>query len=561
MRLTSGVAGCLAAIGSAVYYIANRFPGLSFIDSGELALCSFTLGVPHPTGYPIYIILTRPITLFFNRPIEAATVFSALVIGLTVYVFFRICVLLLAPHAGSPSMVNLMAFCSSLVFAQAPVIAAQGTTNEVYGLSLLINLSIVWSLTRYLSENLRSKKTIWLYIIFYLTGLSLTNHLSAVMFLPLLAYLFWYHLRSDFSLRSILILVAFILFPLTLYLVLPIRAAANPPPAANWGGVSIWDNFYRHVTGWQYNVWMFSAEMSEIWQNLRIFVRQAWHQWPPLLWLFLPAGIYLAARRRGRWLILLTLIMGINIFLGINYSIPDIEGYYLVSVTLLGLLSLVGLIHLARFTELRWLPLAALVILLGWQSVRSFNPNYKGDYYLPEDYALNIGRSLEYHTVLISDIWDHQGQLYYLQQAEYFRPDARFIDMELLRRSWYYRLLESLYPELYGRIALLAGPFLAELRYFEGGDDYDASALERSYQKIINRLLVSDYPAYIDYGLNYTPGIQPYFRRQGLVVRVDTVESKSGLIRPKLIWRGRPLDEYTDWRGVHHVSMIRYFGY
>ena len=67
-------------------------------------------------------------------------------------------------------------------------------------------------------------------------------------------------------------------------------------------------------------------------------------------------------------------------------------------------------------------------------------------------------------------------------------------------------------------------------------------------------------PACIDYGLSYSPEGDHYFRQQGLLMRVDTVSVSSPLPQPEMVWRGRPLNEYEDWRAGKHVDIIRYFG-
>jgi hypothetical protein len=60
-------------------YAATLARTVGFIDSGELAWASATLGVPHPTGYPLYTLLTYLFVsaLPFFEPIVAINLFSA----------------------------------------------------------------------------------------------------------------------------------------------------------------------------------------------------------------------------------------------------------------------------------------------------------------------------------------------------------------------------------------------------------------------------------------------------------------------------------------------------
>lgn len=60
-------------------YVATLARTVGFIDSGELAWASATLGIPHPTGYPLYTLFTYLFVsiLPFFEPIVAINLFSA----------------------------------------------------------------------------------------------------------------------------------------------------------------------------------------------------------------------------------------------------------------------------------------------------------------------------------------------------------------------------------------------------------------------------------------------------------------------------------------------------
>src|SRR5579864_6060332 len=59
IRITSRPA-YLAALVGAVAFVAYLFtlaPSVDFIDSGELATDCYTLGICHPTGYPLFTLI------------------------------------------------------------------------------------------------------------------------------------------------------------------------------------------------------------------------------------------------------------------------------------------------------------------------------------------------------------------------------------------------------------------------------------------------------------------------------------------------------------------------
>ncbi len=85
-----------AWIGLAVFlvsfgiYAATLARTVGFIDSGELAWASASLGIPHPTGYPLYTLLTYLFVVLFPflEPIVAINLFSATVASAAAVGFF-----------------------------------------------------------------------------------------------------------------------------------------------------------------------------------------------------------------------------------------------------------------------------------------------------------------------------------------------------------------------------------------------------------------------------------------------------------------------------------------
>src|SRR5881296_2764911 len=106
MRWTRAGAGCLvaAAIAATVYGLTLS-PSVGAGDSGELILAAQSLGIPHPPGYPVWVLLARVAALlpwgsvaFRVNALSAA--FAALAAGL----FY-----LLAARCGLPRLARCAA--------------------------------------------------------------------------------------------------------------------------------------------------------------------------------------------------------------------------------------------------------------------------------------------------------------------------------------------------------------------------------------------------------------------------------------------------------------------
>lgn len=557
MTIRSYTAGGALFILLAVYYNINSYPGLGFIDSGELAFCSATMGVPHPTGYPLYLIVSRPSTLLFDRPIAAVTFLASLITALAGVAFFQLLKSTLRLVKSDTPGISLTTFLATLILFIAPIVAEQGVTNEVYALSFLVTLPALLAIMRVVTAESGSPDQIrWAFAGSYLTGLALTNHLSSICLLPALLLMAIHLLRRRFSMARLLAGALIFLTPLTLYAVLPIRAGADPAPIANWGDVTTWSNLYRHVSGWQFRVWFLAGDLAQSWSNLKSFGMMIYAQYPFVVPILSLIGLVSILRARLPVGIMLTLIILTNVVLGISYSIPDIHSYFLPTIAVLLLLAAIGVQALFGRFRSSLIPGGVIGGLLIWQVILVTPGNDFSDYTLPEDYALNIGRSADSGAVIMSDIWDHHGQLYYLQQAEGYRLDLVLVDKELLRRSWYFKSIKQMYPETYAKISDLVPPFMEELSKFEGGKTYDGEKLEFYYQSIITRLLTACGSAYVDFIKPPAAVRSMFLRRQGLLMRVDQNPTTVRLPEPNLIWRGKELTAYKDIRAKEHVGMI-----
>jgi len=56
-RLRLTLAGLLAFVAPLAVYVASLHPGVDYWDTGELQTVPYILGIPHPTGFPAYIVI------------------------------------------------------------------------------------------------------------------------------------------------------------------------------------------------------------------------------------------------------------------------------------------------------------------------------------------------------------------------------------------------------------------------------------------------------------------------------------------------------------------------
>lgn len=242
---------------SFLIYLQTLAPTVGFIDSGELATVTSTLGIAHPTGYPLFTLLGR---IFFLLPIATEeivrlNIMSALCTSLSVAFFFLLMLELLKGKNTIHKDHNIAAsLFASLTLAFSQTFWKQGVIVEVYSLHLLLILLTIFFFIKAINTEHASY---WLFFAF-VYGLTFTNHLTAILLAPACLYLFFAeHKFTRAALQKIGRLSMPFFLGLSVYLYLPIRAASQP--ILNWGNPQTLEKFWWHVTGKQFRVWMFAS--------------------------------------------------------------------------------------------------------------------------------------------------------------------------------------------------------------------------------------------------------------------------------------------------------------
>jgi ABC-type amino acid transport system permease subunit len=318
-----------------------------------------------------------------------------------------------------------------------------------------------------------------LLILAYLAGIALTNHMSAASTVlgVVLAVVIGY--RREFV-RRIPFLFLLFLVGVSPYLFLVLRARAGPLFA--WGNPYNLERFYWHVTGRQYQVWMFSESFGEVLRNAG---RGAALLARSFVYVLVPVVFYGAVRlfRQRRSLAIGLALSAVLAFAyAVNYSIPDIESYYmpcLVALAVFGMFGLDGLAgRIGKWRHAAWLA-GILALLLNFRVASK-----QGDY-VAYDQAMNTLGSAEQNATIITDWWDVYSPVFYLQHVEQARPDVCVIDKELLRRSWYFKYLARAYPWLAERSAAEIAQYREYLDQFEHNRLRDPGEIQRRYMTML----------------------------------------------------------------------------
>jgi hypothetical protein len=448
-------------------YLWSLCPTVYLIDSGELAAASYTLGVAHPTGYPLYTLISYFFAHVGGEPVYNLNMLSAF-LSVTAVLFLFL-------TARNILNNTVLALLPVSLFAFAPIVWRTSVTNEVYPLTILFSLLIMYCLYRMRDER-------HFYLLMYLAGLSFTNHMMIFsLAAPVIVYSIIVH-RIKFPKILLGSIMAFAGASLYLYLLARTAGGAE----LGWGNTYNLQRLVWHITGKQYQVWMFSLPPGEIMKNLgnglQLLLRN-------VLYLFaagILAGFYYLFRHDRSKFWLFGAICALNIAYTVNYSIPDIEAYYIPTLVAGTIVFIYGVRPLVRYA--RWyifIPVAIIIPLI----------NYNACTLRDNTFGLDFGQmhieQLPGRSTLICTYWDIYSPLIYLRHVKDVRRDITMIDKELLRRTWYIDHLQQEYPELCTRIENTIERYLVELHKFEYGKPYNTTTIQARFIDLLNDLVAS----------------------------------------------------------------------
>ena len=512
----------LTALFVFIIYIFTLAPSVVQIDSGELATVQVTLGIAHPTGYPLFTmlgylfsLLPLPLTKIFQMNLLAAIYCSAAVGVFTFTIKYSIDNLSGFKKKTSakesskkekkkgkeqskpekpvdiPENLNLLsAVFGGLTLAFSRTFWFQSTSVEVYSLHLLlITLIIFFLLKAYITSFENDKLFNWLVFSFFL-ALGFTNHMTTLLIIPGTVYLFFskYKFNSVSYKKILLMILLFIPVLVLVYSYLPIRASQNP--ILNWGNPVDWEKIYRHISGKQYQVWLFTSFDSAGKQLSHFFSILPVEFYLSLVLALI--GFFISLFRARKLFLFIFITFAFTVLYSINYDIYDIDSYFLLAFIMISFFAAFGAL---KILEIKSLPknysTGILVVVLLVQFYFNFVKVNQSGVYTFEDYTKAVLNTVPENSIILSKQWDYFiSESYYYQFVEKYRTDVTVIDKELFRnRPWYYHQLNLADYELFIKFKEEADKFNKVLIPFDKGESYNGMLLGSLYQTVMIKLI------------------------------------------------------------------------
>ena len=188
---------------SLLLYLKTMAPTVSFWDCGEFIAAAYTLGVPHPPGSPLYVLLGRLFSLIPLGEVAARVNFmSVLASALAIWCVFHSMLVLARRALGGAGGARLGDGRDWAVLGGALVAAGSLATSytfwynaseaEVYGYSLLFVCLGVWLVLYWESGPMGQGQDRWLFLLAYIFGLGGGLHLLCLLIIPALLIWAWF---------------------------------------------------------------------------------------------------------------------------------------------------------------------------------------------------------------------------------------------------------------------------------------------------------------------------------------------------------------------------------
>lgn len=411
-----------AGVISLLIYLRTMCRTIYVGDSGELAAAVHVMGIPHPPGYPIYVLLGKLFSMSVpvGSPALRLNIFSA--------VCSAIAVAFLSLTFSFLGFEWWLSGGAALCFAFSVSLWTQSGIPRVYALGAAISSIATWLFAHWLID---SSQWGWLYAASFMVGLGLANHPVAGG--HIFAFAAAGVMREPSLLRNpipwLLAGAAILPGPLLYFTWIPLRARQKPP--VNWGNIQSFKdlkNFLSRKDYWRHR-WVHSPQ--DAWTVTWFYIRQVGLEYGflgsaailigiPLIWKLSPG---LAAMFTV--LVLLNAISMIaharreDIFHWTRYMIT--AWYALAFPLIFGWSWMLQSLPAAAQPAVAFLP-AIFLFLTRFRKVDLSRHRYA------DEYSRRILECLPENATLIAQDDNVVFPLMYLRYAENLRPDVKLLE-------------------------------------------------------------------------------------------------------------------------------------
>jgi len=459
----------MAALVAAIFYYLTCFRTFTWWDSSEYSLAALTLGIPHPPGSLLTVLLGWLVTLIplgINKFFEL-NLLAALMAAVTVYLIGKIALDLHDDKEGeSTNILAILAIAvAALFFGLTHTIWYYAIRITPYITTSLLTAFILLAILIWIRKSQNSNSHLYFGLILLLFGLDFSIHRTNLLMLP--CVILWLALikpRGYITPKYYIFGFSGLIIGLSAQLInIPLASAQ---PFLNANNPDNFSRFWDYITlkqyggGWLINMFprkapFWTVQIQDYWSDFAANyfnnAMQPIGYLPLILGLFGLYSLYRKSWRIATGLTVMLLFSSLGAILYFNLPqnfFRSLDRHYMPSFVIFGLLVVFGAgaimkIAMKPDTTRRYSSIIirlALIILLPICAVyRNFGLVDGSKSTFAYDTAHNFLDNLPAHAILYTQSDIDTYTLWCLQVAEKCRTDVTVCNMSLMNTPWFFQ--------------------------------------------------------------------------------------------------------------------------
>jgi len=438
-------------------YINFLAPSVFQGDSAELCIACYTLGIPHPNGYPIYTWIGHLFTLIplgsvAQRINTMSAFFASIAVSLVYIIVFKLSILTIYPFKNdskNPSIHNklnlyfnvyrFISLIAAISLAFSITFWSQAEIAEVYALNaffvaLMILILIKWN------ENRNIK---YLFLFFLVYGLSIGAHASNILFLPaFLLFIALCNYKVFLNYKNSILFFSLFILGLVQFIYIFIRASQHPVFGDSIISIGDWWNF---ITAHKYSSYLIISFSNIPHRTLMYlgFLKNNFLLMGAVLGIIGSIGFF---KKNFNIFILLSLMFILNILFYLNYYVVDVDVMFIPSFIIFSIFIGLGMVFIFDIIEnslknvkghrsrlLKIFIIFTLVSYLFLLPINSYIINYHQICEINNDksayFAYTALNEVPSNSTIIT-YWKSYTAFKYFQIVEKVNPDVNILPVE-----------------------------------------------------------------------------------------------------------------------------------
>ncbi len=417
--LKTKIINFLPATTAAILYWKTLLVDIDFWDTGEFQIVGATFDLPHPTGFPLYIILLKiaNILLPFGNTAFKANFLSLIFVCIGIF-FFSLTIGILTKN-------KILSIITPAIISVSYPLWFVGNRADPHSLNFLLISVFLYLAIKYRKE----EKTTNLLLASFFLGLALANHPISSFFIPtLIILLIFSKQRITEKIKSLVIF----LIPLTLYLIIPLIYSLKGVFTIDYPLDSL-KNISRYILAKDFSP-QTSFYKGNLTEKLVLSIESVKKYIPLPYLLFSFFGIILGISSKKERMITTTLFIPLlaNLIFVANYPNAVIERYYIPALSIILIFASISIGKIIeKGKKLEFLIILVFVtatsVFINKSIVTNFPILDQSKNFQARLWAEEVLNNSEKDAVIFS-WWSYSTPLWYLQKVEEKRKDITIIN-------------------------------------------------------------------------------------------------------------------------------------